>query len=124
MTSDEYRGLVEILGRIEAKVTAHDARFEAIDQRFDATDRRFDVRLDETRDTLRGEIATLRRESGVIAEGLRGEIRLVAEGVVTVDVKLDRFRGEVARGLEDLRADLRRVHGDLDRRVRRLEEGR
>lgn len=37
----------------------------------------------------------IKRHVDVTAESLRGEIRLVAEGVLTVDDKLERFRSEV-----------------------------
>lgn len=102
MTNDEYRGLVQILERIEARVAAHDARFDEVDQRFTAVDRRL-------------------RESGVIAEDLRSQIQLVAEGVANVDEKMDRFRADVARSFEETHALIRLGHADLDRRVRRLE---
>jgi len=63
---------------------------------------------------LRAEIATsaaeTRRHFDVVADRLMDKIQLVGEGVIGVDQKLDRFRGEVAD-------EFHRV----DRRLLRLE---
>jgi hypothetical protein len=63
---------------------------------------------------LRAEIAAsaaeTRRHFDVVADRLMDKIRLVGEGVIGVDQKLDRFRGEVAD-------EFRKV----DRRLLRLE---
>ncbi len=63
----------------------------------------------------------IKRHFNVVAEGLRAEIRLVAEG-------LQGFREEAAgefravRGeLSEMRAMVRLSFGDLDRRIRSLE---
>ena len=59
---------------------------------------------------LRAEIvasaAETRRHFDVVADSLMDKIQLVGEGVIGVDQKLDRFRGEVA-------AEFRRVDGRL-----------
>ena len=66
------------------------------------------------RSDLRAEIAAsaaeTRRHFDVVADRLMDKIQLVGEGVIDVDQKLDRFRGEVAD-------EFRRV----DRRLLRLE---
>jgi hypothetical protein len=63
---------------------------------------------------LRAEIAAsaaeTRRHLDVVADRMMDRIQLVGEGVIGVDQKLDRFRGEVAD-------EFRRV----DRRLLRLE---
>jgi hypothetical protein len=63
---------------------------------------------------LRSEIAAsaaeTRRHFDVVADRLTDKVQLVGEGVIGVDQKLDRFRGEVAD-------EFRRV----DRRLLRLE---
>jgi hypothetical protein len=63
---------------------------------------------------LRAEIAAsaaeTRRHFDVVGDRLMDKIQLVGEGVIGVDQKLDRFRGEVAE-------EFRRV----DRRLLRLE---
>ncbi len=70
----------------------------------------------------------IKRHFGVIAEGLRSDIRLVAEGVAMNTERLDRhekeleaFRQETNRNFTELRAMISLSHGELDRRVTTLE---
>ena len=66
---------------------------------------------------LRAEILTsaaeTRRHFDVVADSQMDKIQLVGEGVIGVDQKLDRFRGEVAE-------DFRRVDGRLLRLEARI----
>jgi hypothetical protein len=59
---------------------------------------------------------------------LRDEIRLVATAVVGVDQKLEEeaadIRNEMRHGFADTNALINYAYGDLDRRVRHLEDGR
>ena len=79
------------------------------------------------RDELRGDIADVKRHAEVIAEDLRDRIRLVAEGVVATNERLDRriddLQKEMKAGFADVRAILRVSYRDLDGRVTRLESG-
>jgi len=72
------------------------------------------VELAASMSQLRGEIAAsateTRRHFDVVGDRLMDKIQLVGEGVIGVDQKLDRFRGEVAD-------EFRKV----DRRLLRLE---
>jgi hypothetical protein len=72
--------------------------------------------IDERFSLLRAEFDSVRREAGVAAEGLRSEIRQVAEGVALaneriddVDLRVDRLATETRRGFADLRAEVRRA---------------
>lgn len=65
-------------------------KFSLIEERFSG----IDVRFEETK-----------RHFGVIAEGLRSEIRQVAEGVVNVNERLERFR----QGVSSLQARMDRL---------------
>ena len=53
-----------------------------------------------------GSTAETRRHFDVVADGLMDKIQLIGEGVIGVDQKLERFRGEVAE-------EFRRVDGRL-----------
>jgi hypothetical protein len=64
----------------------------------------------ELRADIAASAAETRRHFDVVADRLMDKIQLVGEGVIGVDQKLDRFRGEVAE-------EFQRV----DRRLRRLE---
>jgi hypothetical protein len=61
----------------------------------------------------------------IAVEDIRNDVRRVAEGVLTVDQKLDReaadIRAEMRQGFADTQAMLRVSRNDLDRRVTRLE---
>ena len=66
--------------------------------------------MDQLRAELAASAAETRRHFDVVADRMMDKIQLVGEGVLGVDQKLDRFRGEVAE-------EFRKV----DRRLLRLE---
>lgn len=74
-------------------------------------------------DTLRGELADSKRHAGVLAEGLRQELQLVAEGFQT---HLDRRHVEDRSFLEEqfreTRAIIHLSYGQIQERVERLEQ--
>ena len=69
------------------------------DDRFDGIDRR----LDQLSESMQSQAVETRRHLDVVAESLVSQIRLVAEGVLTVDRKVDRLADE-------LRSELVRVN--------------
>jgi predicted RNase H-like nuclease (RuvC/YqgF family) len=83
---------------------------DALDARFDRL--RQDLRLD-----IQASAAETRRHFEVIAESLRSEIQVVAEGLDMLDEKVERFRNEVHR--EFVGVDRRFLH--LDARIAGLE---
>lgn len=74
----------------------------------------------EVREDLRVEIHEARRHADVVAESLRCEIRLVAEGVTGLDEKFTQefvnVRTEIREQIGDVKALIRAGHSDLDRR--------
>ena len=78
--------------------------------------------LQQVAQELGAKVDDSRREFGVIAEGLRSEIQQVAEGVILNGERLDRFQTETARDFAEMRSMLRFSHGDLDRRLRTVED--
>ncbi len=64
----------------------------------------------------------LHRYFGVIAEGLRSDIRQVAEGVGSVSERLERFQIETTREFSEVRAMVRLSYSELDRRLHTLED--
>jgi len=67
------------------------------------------------------EVDEVKRHFNVVAEALRSEIRLLAEGVEGVRVDLTAFKGEVKQEFEETRAMIRLSYSELDRRLRTLE---
>jgi hypothetical protein len=66
--------------------------------------------MDQLRAELAASAAETRRHFDVVADRMMDKIQLVGEGVLGVDQKLDRFRGEVAEEF-----------CKVDRRLLRLE---
>jgi len=73
------------------------------------------------KEELGAQQAETRRHFDAVAEGLRGQMRLLAEGVATLDEKLNRFREEVAGELQEMKTMIRISYAELDRRIQELE---
>jgi chromosome segregation ATPase len=122
MTNDEYRQLVEFLGRhftdIEQQFAGVNRRFEAIDRRFDGIEQRLDAHDERFREILGhleaiyGRLERLEQEYYAIVEGLRR-----IEAILTDE----RARREVLeRGLAELKervALLQARIGEIERRL-------
>lgn len=72
-----------------------------------------------------GQVEEIKRHFDVVAEGLRDEIKLVAEGVVNLDGKFEReiteFRKENKEAHSDIMAAIKFSYTELDRRITFLE---
>lgn len=75
---------------------------------------------EESVERLIGELAETRRHFDVVAEDLRGEVRLVAEGVAGVDSGLRELRSDVKGEFTELRSMVRLSYAELDRRLESL----
>jgi len=77
---------------------------------------------------LRTEISDVKRHATVVAEGLRSDIRTVAEGVAGLDEKFTleflRVREEMRDQIGEVKSLIRVSWGDLDRRIQSLEKDR
>ena len=107
MTTDEYRELVDFLGR---KFDRIDERFEQVDQRFEQVDRRFE--------NVEGEIRGVR----VLVEENASNIRKVAEGVQVANDRLERSQGEVREEFAGVRREMKWGFDGIHARVDRLED--
>ena len=76
----------------------------------------------ELRDLILQSSMETRQHFDVVAEGLKREVQLVAEGVTNVGHKVDRVDSEMHREFDDVRAMVRLSYTELDRRLRTLEE--
>ena len=79
-----------------ARLGTVDTRLDAIDTRLGDVDRRLlaeSVRVEMTlRQELREEAISTRRHFDVVAESVRDDIRIIAEGLVTLDAKVETMR--------------------------------
>lgn len=66
---------------------------------------------------LRSEIQDVKRHSDVVAESLRSEIRLVAEGVAGLDERFTHEFVQVREEIGDVKSLLRVSYANLDRRL-------
>lgn len=88
-------------------------RFEQLDGRFEQVDGRFE------------EVTESIRHNRVLIEGLRSDLKLIAEGTVGNNECLKAFKEQNAKDLEDLRDLVRRLpFVELGNRIRLLESWR
>ena len=92
-----------------------------LDRRFEETTRRITEETARQIGTAREEVRTEIRQLGVTVEGLRTEIQTVAEGVVTVDEKLERFRQENSAEHDEIKSMIKFSYAELDRRIGQVE---
>jgi uncharacterized coiled-coil protein SlyX len=111
------RELIAYLGEQFAKQTENFAQqFAKQDERFDRIEERLTrqeehlVRIDESV-----------RHTQVTVEGLWGDLRLVAEGVVGMDERLGSFRTEMSQEIEDVRSLMRSVYSAMNQRIHSVE---
>jgi predicted nucleic acid-binding Zn-ribbon protein len=81
--------------------------------------------LDERFRATTEQISGLRqevRQTHVVVEGLRGEIQLLAEGLIGMEEKLQSFRNEVSFQFNEVRKSIELPFKNLDVRVSFLEE--
>ncbi|MBI3635096.1 MAG: hypothetical protein HY216_02610 [Candidatus Rokubacteria bacterium] len=109
---------------VDRRFDAVDQQFDAVNQQFDAVDQQFDTvnqrfagvdgRFEALRADVRGDIAAseaeTRRHFAALMEQVMTQVRLVADGVVTVDQKVDRLADEMRDGFHQ-----------VDRRFLKLE---
>lgn len=69
----------------------------------------------------REEMEEVKRHFDVVAEGLRGEIRQVAEGVALVNERLDRQIHENETAHREILSAIRFSYAELDQRIRSVE---
>jgi len=116
MDQELVQYLDERFGRIEQRLDGHGGRFDAIEQRLAGHETRFegfDSRFDNVDERI--------RHNGVLIEGLREQIQLVAEGLIMhIEVRHREDREYFDRKFEDTHTLLR----SFNQRVENLERNR
>ena len=108
---------------VDARVTSVDAHLASVDAGLASLDARFpsvDARFEAILEHINASASETRRHFDVVAESLRSDIRLLAEGLVALDQKTDRLQNELRE--EFARVDRRFLH--LEARVSSALEGR
>ena len=89
--------------RFERQEQRFNARFEAIDRRFEETNERMNERFDE-----------VKRHTGVLVEGLRHEVQLLAEGFATfIEVRYTQDQAKIDRQFQETHALIRSSYDHL-----------
>lgn len=87
-----------------------EGRFQNIDERFQRQEQRFNVRFD----ALDQRIEEVKRHAGVLVEGLRYEVRLVAEGFATfVEGRYAQDQANIAQQFRETHALIRSSYEHL-----------
>ncbi|MBI5746243.1 MAG: hypothetical protein HZA13_04505 [Nitrospirae bacterium] len=89
-------------------------------------DKEFKDYLDSKLADLRGYIneksEETRRHFDVVSEGLRSDIRMIAEGHHLLDNNIERLREENEAAHKEILSAIKFSYAELDRRIRILEE--
>ena len=107
----------------QGMIAYFDAHFSRVDERFTALDQRLD-RVESRLDAVEGRLASVEeavRHTHIVVEGMRGDLRLVAEGVIGSNERQDRIQSEILIRLKDVEALIRPSYPVLDLRLKVLE---
>lgn len=99
-----------------------DGRFQTLDARFDRIDQRFD-RIDQQLDAHDDRFDEVKRYTGILVEGLRCEVQLVAEGLsMHIQVQHVQEREYFDRKFEDTHALIRSSYDHLQQQQDQLKQ--
>ena len=103
--------------RFQRQEQGFNARFDAIEQQLDSHDQKF-VSIDQRFDELK-------RHTGVLVEGLRYEVQLVAEGfAVFVEGRYAQDQATIAQQFRETQALIHLSYDQLRQRVENLERNK
>ncbi|MCL4819201.1 MAG: hypothetical protein KJ067_08670 [Vicinamibacteria bacterium] len=66
-------------------------------------------------------IDEIKRHFGVVGEGIRADVRTVADGVSLANERIDALQREVAREFAETRSMIKLSYSEVDRRLTGLE---
>jgi len=119
MTKKEFLELLNEFSErtLDPKFKRIDSQFERIDKKLGEIDSRFgkvDSRFAEFREDLT-------HQFHIISEDVISKVKLVAEGVASLNEKLDRHIDENRREHSEIMAAIKFSYAELDRRITTLE---
>jgi archaellum component FlaC len=113
---------------IDARLDAHDARFDAIDARFEQVDASIeslrhhtDERFDQAMRHTDAQFADAKGQAGIVAEGLRHQIQLTAEGINMLEGRFERLEQHVTSEINEIKSGLPISFKQLNDRMHNLE---
>ena len=125
MDQDVAQRFDDLDQRLDHRFEAIDRRFEAIDRRFETVDQRFDAvdqRFDAMEARLENRFDEVKRHTGVLVEGLRHEVQLLAEGLAMhIEVHHVQDRAFLEQQFSETRTLFQLSHQQLSQRIDNLE---
>ena len=93
-----------------------------LEERFQRQEQGFNARFEEVNARLDERIEEVKRHTGVLVEGLRHEVQLVAEGfAVFVEGRYAQDQANIAQQFQETRALIHLSYDQLRQRVENLE---
>src|SRR5437879_11165399 len=119
----------ELVQYLEERFDRQEQRFQALlDNRFTTVDQRFatiDRRFEEMTARMEERFEEVKRHTGVLVEGLRHEVQLVAEGfAVFVEGRYAQDQANIAQQFQETRALIHLSYDQLRQRVENLERNK
>src|SRR5437879_2015070 len=119
----------ELVQYLEERFDRQEQRFQALlDNRFTTVDQRFatiDRRFEEMTARMEERFEEVKRHTGVLVEGLRHEVQLVAEGfAVFVEGRYAQDQANIAQQFRETHALIRSSYDQLRQRVENLERNK
>ena len=100
-----------------------DERFQVLDERFHAIDTRFQTMEQRFTGLLDQRIEEVKRHTGILVEGLRQEVHLVADGLTMhIEVRHREDREYFDRKFDDMSALFRSSHDHLQQQQDQLRQ--
>ncbi len=108
----------ELVQYLDQQFGGINRRFEQVDQRFSQIDRQFA----EMRREMNERSEEVKRHFGVLAEDLRYQVRLVAEGFATfVEGRYTQDQANIDRRFDETNALIRSLYAQINQRFENLE---
>ena len=119
----------ELVQYLEERFDRQEQRFQALlDNRFTTVDQRFatiDRRFEEMTARMEERFEEVKRHTGVLVEGLRYEVQLVAEGfAVFVEGRYAQDQATIAQQFRETQALIHLSYDQLRQRVENLERNK
>jgi predicted nucleic acid-binding Zn-ribbon protein len=103
----------ELIAYLDERFRRIDEQFRGVDERFRETWQHMDARFEQVHEEI--------RHTRVEVEDMRRHVGLLAEGVINMNEKLDRFQGEVKQRFDETHSFIKASYSSLEGRVHTLE---
>jgi chromosome segregation ATPase len=103
----------ELIAYLDERFRGIDEQFRGIDEQFRETRQHMDTRFEQVQEEI--------RHTRVEVEDMRRHMGLLAEGVINMNEKLDRFQENVKQRFDETHSFIKASYSSLEGRVHTLE---